>query len=137
MRFCIIVIISFILIFISSFKKPDKLKNVPYRIEVYVIKEIILNHVPYPCENFENRSDAERFIILDTGRINYIIKEISKAKKLPHFNYVVNTRAKLIMFYKSGKTDIVCMEYLDYIEFNNSIIQLKSNNLIDFIYDLK
>ena len=100
--------------FFFSFKKKNTrfIKiDVPYRINYYEFEEGVFSQIDYSCDEFENRDGVHMYSINDNAKIHKLIKELSKAKPAPEFNNKINVRRKLIVFYKSGYIDTICMAY--------------------------
>jgi hypothetical protein len=95
--------------------------------------------VSVPCDQFYNRFDKksiDTFYISDNFQQQEILKSINSSTPTKAYQEP-DTRARIFIYYKSGKIDSVCLSNTIIFSLNNNIMLLPDRNLIIMLEKLK
>ena len=130
MRLSLIVLLFISIPFLYAFQKGKNKqhtkRDVAYKMCCYELEELrVCSLVDVPCIGFENRKDVFRYWVEDSTKIQALLVQLVKAKPAPEFgNSIATTGRKLIIYYRSGRMDFICMSSVHTILFNGISMQL-------------
>lgn len=123
-----IILLSTSLPLVYSFQKVKSYvrnkKDVAYKMCYSEFEGHPIYCVNIPCDGFEKRDEVFTIWINDSSKIQRLLVQLARAKPAPEFNNQVVVARKLHIYYRSGKIDIICMDYTHTILYNGISMQL-------------
>jgi|GEM_PF-5305853 len=103
------------------------------KIDVYFLRQMVISEVNWPCTEFEKRIGVEMYTSYDKEKIARIANILKEAKPTKGS---VNTRAKVLMYNRSGVVNTICVGFTApyVISFNGETFLLSNSELADLIY---
>lgn len=110
----------------------DKIKF----IEVRKIDFSMMGVVPVYCDIFDQQTYMiDTFIITDLNKISFIVKDLKSASVAPEYNGL-DTRAKIIIHYQSGKKDSACIAATGVFYYHDQTMLFKDRRTVNLIDSL-
>ena len=96
--------------------------------------------VSVSCEQFNSmfpKEEIDTFYIYDKLRQQKIFKFINSAKIRKEYRQPPDTRARMFIYYKSGKVDSICLSGTTIFSLNDKVMLLPNRGLIEMLERLK
>lgn len=121
---------------VMLFGWSDRNKDAVTKVVVYKVELGIQTITKIDCEDFgEQFANLIDTINLDGKQIEYLEHALKKVRKASS-KYSVDTRAKVHIYYASGRNDLLCLGSTSIFSFNGAIKEFQGRELIEFFWDL-
>ena len=119
------------MVFLASFKNGKVGAPRAVKIEIFDFTEVALTPVNIPCENFEGFERTRKRTILDSTKLDKIIRTLTNGKPAPSFS--INTRGKMFIYYDEGSVDTACFSFGNRFILNGLVKELPFKDLNSFL----